>query len=59
MTFKIRKLPLPPRNPEPTHFSVCLLRGVEVLLAALARMASGESEGLQGVGETSKQLRGG
>lgn len=59
MTFKIRKLPPPTPNPDPTHLSVCLLRGVEVLLAALARTASGESEGLQGVGETSKQLRGG
>lgn len=45
MTFKIRKLPPPTPNPDPTHLSVCLLRGVEVLLAALARTASGESEG--------------
>lgn len=52
MTLRIWKLHLPSRPPDPTYLSVCVLRGVEVLLAALASMASGESEGLHGVGET-------
>lgn len=39
---------------------MCLLWGVEeVLLAALARMASGESEGLHGVSKTSRVSRDG
>lgn len=56
MTLRIWKLhfPSPPPDPGPTYLSVCVLRGVEVLLAALASMASGESEGLHGVGETSR-----
>lgn len=46
---------LPTSDPGPTHLSVCLLWGVEeVLLAVLARMASGENEGLHRVGKTSR-----
>ena len=54
MTLKIQRTLLPTSDPGPAHLSVCLLWGVEVLLAALARMASGDSEGLHGVGETSR-----
>ena len=67
MTLRVRKLPPPtPWDPGPAHLSVYLprgagepLQGVEVLPAALARMASGESEGLRGVGKTSRVSRGG
>lgn len=61
VTLRFQKLPLlaPLPSPGPTYFSVCLLWGVEVLLAALARMASGEREGLHGVDETSRVARGG
>ena len=48
-----QELPLPPQDPGPAHLGVCLLRGageprqgVEVLPTALARTASGDSEGL-------------
>lgn len=49
---------LPTSDPGPTHLGVCLLWGVEeVLLAVLARMASGENEGLHGVGKTSRMSK--